>query len=56
MTSYKLFSDHVTMVTNFENFQISSGFILNFRKSQQVIKCQLKNSKSYGEKTEGEGP
>ena len=32
MTSHLLFSNHVTIVANFEKFLISPGFLLNFRK------------------------
>ena len=53
MTSHLLFSNHVTMFANFEKFLISPGFLLNFRKSHQISKIKLKNSESYGEKTEG---
>ena len=44
------------MVVNFENFLISPGFLLNFRKSHQISKSQLKISESYGEKTEPPSP
>ena len=53
MTCHLLFSNHVTMVANFEKFLISLGFLLHFRKSHQISKSQLKSSESYGEKTVG---
>ena len=34
MTSHLLFSNHVTMVANFEKCLISPGFILNSKKSK----------------------
>ena len=56
MTSYLLFSNHVTMVTNFEKLLILPGFLLNFRKSHQISKSKLKSSESYEGKTEGVSP
>ena len=43
LTSHLLFSSHVTMFANFEQFLISPGFILNFRK---VTKSQRISSKA----------
>ena len=43
MTSHLLFSNHVTMVANFEKILISPGFLLNFRK---VTKFQRVSSKA----------
>ena len=42
MTSHLLFSNHVTMVANFEKLLISPGLVLNFRK----IKFQSVSSKA----------
>ena len=53
MTSHLLFSNHVTMVANFENFLTSLGFLLNFRKSHQISKSYFKSSNRYGEKLRG---
>ena len=43
MTSHLLFSNHVTIVANFEKFLIPLGFLLNFRK---VTKFQRVSSKA----------
>ena len=36
MTSHLIFSNHVTIDANLEQFLISPGFLLNFRKSHQI--------------------
>ena len=41
------------MAANFENFLISLGFPLNFRKSHRILKNSLKSSNSYGLKPLG---
>ena len=38
------------MAANFENFKISPGFPINFRKSHQISKNYLKSSESYRQK------
>ena len=55
MTSHLLFSNHVTMVANFEKLLISPCFPFNFRKSRKISKSYLKSSESYGGNIEG-GP
>ena len=42
MTSHLLFSNHVTMVANFEKFLISASFILNVRKSNKISELAQK--------------
>ena len=36
MTTHQIWSCHVTMASNFENFYFSPNSILNFRKSYQI--------------------
>ena len=45
MTSYKLFSNQVIVIANFEKNLISPGFILSFRKN---AKSQRPCSKALG--------
>ena len=42
MTSYLLFSNHATMVANFEKLLISLSFLLNFRKLTKFERVILK--------------
>ena len=41
------------MAANFENFEISPDFPINFRKSHQISKNYVKGSESYGQKPLG---
>ena len=51
MPKFEVFSNHVIVVGNFENF-----LVLNFGRSLQTSKSWLKSSKSYGQKPLGDHP
>ena len=53
LTSHLLFSYHVIMAANVENFLISADFSINFRKNRQISNNYRKISESYGQKTLG---
>ena len=48
-----IWSCHVTLATNFENFYFSPNFILNFRKGYQIWGNWLKNKNVTKNKTRG---
>ena len=50
MTTHQIWSCHVTLVSNSENFLFSPNFILNFRKSYQIWRKLHKNKKVTGKK------
>ena len=45
MTTHQIWSCHVTLAANFENFYFSPNFILNFRKVTKFGENWLKNKK-----------
>ena len=56
MTTHQIWSCHVTLVSNSENFYFSPNSILNFRKSYQIWRNWLKNKKVTGKKQIGGMP
>ena len=50
-TTHQMWSCHVTLASNSENFYFSPNSVLNFRKSYQIWGNWLKNKKVTGKKT-----
>ena len=50
MTTYQIWSCHVTLAAHFENFYFSPNSILNFRKSCQIWGKLDQEQKSYRQK------
>ena len=50
MTTHQIWSCHVTLVANFENFCFSPNFILNFWKRYQIWKKLAQEQKGYRQK------
>ena len=51
MTTHQIWSCHVTLATNFENFYLSPYSTLNFRKRCQIWGKLAQEQKSYRQKT-----
>ena len=47
MTTHQIWSCHVTLALNFENFHFSPNFLLNFRKISQIFGKLAQEQKSY---------
>ena len=54
-TTHQIWSCHVTLASDFENFYFLPNSILNFRKSYQIWGNWLKNIKVTGKKQIGGG-
>ena len=50
-TTHQIWSCHVTLTSNFENFYLSPNSLLNFRKSYQIWGNWRKNKKVSRQKT-----
>ena len=55
-TLHLLFSNHVTMVANFEKFLTSPDFLLNFRKVTKFQRVSSKARRVMEKKLRGLGP
>ena len=55
-TTHQIWSCHVTLASNFENFYFSPNSVLNFRKSYQIWGKLAKEQKNYKQKTNWEVP
>ena len=51
MNTHQIWSCHVTLVVNFENFYFSPNFILNFRKSCQIWGKFAQEQERYRQET-----
>ena len=51
ITTYQIWSCHVTLASNTENVYFSPNFIINFRKSYQIWGKLAQEQKSYRQKT-----
>ena len=49
-TTHQIWSCHVTLTSDFENFYFSPNSVLNFRKRYQIWENWLKNKKVTGKK------
>ena len=54
-TTHQIWSCHVTLASDSENFYFSPNSVLNFRKSYQIWGNWLKNKKVTGQKQIGGG-
>ena len=54
-TTHQIWSCHVILASNSENFYFSPNFVLNFRKSYQIWKKLAQEQKSYRQKQIGGG-
>ena len=50
-TNHQIWSCHVTLASNSENFYFSPNSVLNFRKSYQIWGKLAQKQKSYRQKT-----
>ena len=50
-TTHQIWSCHVILASNFENFSFSPNFVLNFRKSYQIWGKLAQEQKGYRQKT-----
>ena len=50
-TTHQIWSGHVTLASNSENFYFSPNFVLNFRESYQIWEKLAQEQKSYRQKT-----
>ena len=52
-TAHQIWSCHVTLASNSENFYLSPNFVSNFRKSYQIWGKLAQEQKSYRQKEIG---
>ena len=55
-TTHQIWSCHVTLASNFENFYFSPNSVLNFRKSYQIWGKLAQEQKNYKQKQIGGSP